>query len=415
MPESQMKAPAEGATARVRLSPEVKAFVSLAAAHTMVDGFSNIWPIFKKLAGLDLAWAGLIAAVVNVLTSALQPIFGLWSDHGYRRHLVLIGSALVCLMVLLGPISRYPGFMHHPSGYATMFTLLLVAKFGLSMFHPPAVSLAGSTSLDRKSMLVSLFIAFGMVGMGSSHLMFSKVYLSLDRRTEILLIPGIAIVLWVALWCRVPQRRIPGPLGLRTMLGKLAGLPGRLIVLWVIQVLTSTVFMSTFFLMPEFMEERGLSQQWVNGGALAVWMTGSVAMMVVVGHIADRLGRRRVLFVCLLVGAAAFYAATQAPRLSAPVLLALMFLTGGMIGSANPVVVSLGQHLAPAYQSLITGVLMGFAWAAASPSLWVAGYLVKCGFSCGDTLALMGTGMVVAVLLVLFTPGLGGRSAAGGA
>ena len=36
--------------------------------------------------------------------------------------------------------------------------------------------------------------------------MFSKIYLALDQRTEILLIPGIAVILWVALWCRVPQR-----------------------------------------------------------------------------------------------------------------------------------------------------------------------------------------------------------------
>ena len=42
------------------LSTTTKTFLSLVVAHMMIDCFGGIWPVFKKLAGLDLERAGLI-------------------------------------------------------------------------------------------------------------------------------------------------------------------------------------------------------------------------------------------------------------------------------------------------------------------------------------------------------------------
>jgi FSR family fosmidomycin resistance protein-like MFS transporter len=343
----------------------------------------------------------------------LQPIFGLWADHGHRRKLVVLGCSMTCLIMLLGPISRYPNFMNHWSGYLTMLIILLVAKTGVGMFHPPAVSLAGNTSSVRRSTVVSLFIAFGMIGMGLSQIMFSTVFIGLNGYTEILMIPGLCIVVWVAVWCHEPAEKLTGPLGLGAMFAKLRHLPGRLISLWAVQVFMSISFVGLIFLLPEFVEKRGMSRFWVNGGALMVWMAGAVLIMVPVGHLADRFGRRRMLCLCLALATASYYAMAQITPMPTALLLLLLFVTGGAIGASNPISISLGQHLLPENQSLITGVLMGLAWSLASVSSWLAGYMVdtlKMSFT--TTISWLGIGLIVALVLVLLTPGLG-RDATG--
>ena len=378
----------------------------------MVDGFGGVFPIFKKLVGLDLVWAGAIVAMSNV-TMGLQPIFGLWADHGHRRKLVILGCSLTCLIMLLGPISRHPQFMHHWSGYLTMLVIMLVAKIGVGMFHPPAVSLAGNTSSMHRSTMVSLFIAFGMIGIGLSHLMFSTVFLGLNRHTEVLLIPGFCVVIWVAIWCHEPADKLTGPLDLGTMFSKLRHLPGRLISLWLVQLFMSASFVGLMFLLPEFVEKRGMSQIWVNGGALAVWMAGAVLIMVPMGHLADRFGRRRVLCLCLALATASYYAMAQITPMPMALLILLLFLTGGTVGASNSISISLGQHLLPGNQSLITGVLMGLAWSLASVASWLAGFMVK-QLEMTYTVAIswLGIGLIIALVLVLFTPGLG-RDATG--
>ena len=387
------------------LSPQVKAFVGLGLAHAMVDCYGGIWAMFKTLAGLDLAWAGFVASVVIFIASSMQPIFGLYADHGHRRRLLLVGVGLTCTGMLLGPVSMFAPFMHHWSGYLVMFVILLMMQFGVAMFHPPAVTLAGQTMARRRSTVVALFIACGMVGLACSHLLFSSVYLSFNRHTELLLLPAAVVVMLVWLWCRTPQRHQPGPLGLRQMLLGITSLSPRLLPLWLIQVMVSANFAGLIFLMPEFVKARGYSAWWVNGGAFFIFIAGSALMMVPVGYLADRYGRRRILTICLVRGTPAYFLLGATHDLPGYAFVTLILLAGGLLGSAGPVGISLGQHLVVDRQSLITGMLMGLAWAVSSPTRWITGSLAKREELGPDgALTWLGVTLVVSILLSLFVP-----------
>lgn len=60
-------------------------------AHFFVDTMLGIWPVFKSLAQIDLAKAGLIVAVGALIGEGSQLIFGSFSDRGYRKILIIGG------------------------------------------------------------------------------------------------------------------------------------------------------------------------------------------------------------------------------------------------------------------------------------------------------------------------------------
>jgi hypothetical protein len=55
----------------------------------VLDFFTGIWPIYKTIAGIDLAQAGLITGISGFFGEFLQPFFGYFSDRGLRKKVFL--------------------------------------------------------------------------------------------------------------------------------------------------------------------------------------------------------------------------------------------------------------------------------------------------------------------------------------
>ena len=112
------------------------------------------------------------------------------------------------------------------------------------------------------------------------------------------------------------------------------------------------------------------------GVATVKWIVFGAAFAMVPGaYLADRFGRRHVLIGAVLLSAAAYFTMILVPTISIAPFIGLCFCTGGIISVANPVGVALGQQLFPKESSLISGVLMGLAWAVGSLAPWAVGYL----------------------------------------
>jgi len=81
-------------------------------------------------------------------------------------------------------------------------------------------------------------------------------------------------------------------------------------------------------------------------------------------------------------------------------------VAGCFLNTINPLGVSLGQHLAPQHASVISGVLMGLAWAPASCTQWLAGTLAEHpSVGPAGTLMIVGVLIVPALALTWFLPG----------
>ena len=359
------------------LPNSAKTFISLVVAHTMVDCFGGIWPVFKKLAGLDLEWAGLIAFTTGLIAMSTQPLFGLWADHGRRRQLILAGAVMSCAGMLLGSIGRNPSFALQPGGYVLMASILLTVKLGQSMFHPAGASLAGGLRHQRRSTFLSVFIAGGMMGYSASQGLFSLVYSATDGHTELLLLVGALVIGGAAVWCRPIEHRDGKSREILRTIKTLRPFWGRLLALYFLLSLTSGMHHGMAFLLPEFLEARHYPPWMVYGGGIALITCGAVLMMVPTGHLADRFGRRRLLLCTVVMSVVTYYAMVLLPTLPVPAFMAVCLIAGAFLGTTNPLGVAMGQSLSPRHSSFISGVLMGLAWALGSISTWISGYLAK--------------------------------------
>jgi len=359
------------------LSTGTKTFISLLAIHTTLDCYAGIWPIYKHIIGISLAAAGFIATVTTISTWALQPMFGVWADRGYGRACVIGGGALTFPMMLLGPLGLQIDRIGIGLSYACMFAILFMAKLGQAAFHPAGAAMAGANATTRRSTLVAVFVAFGWIGYGASQGLFAFTHRVTGGHTEVLLLPGFVVLAWALLWCRPVEATVSTRSGLLDSLKRIPFRQHRLGVLFVVLALMSALSQGLFFLLPEFMEARGYPMWTVRGGALVWFVFGAALGIVPAGYLADVFGRRRMLIATTMMSAVVFYATILSPHMPIPLFALMCFATGALMSMANPIGVALGQERFPKEASLISGVLMGLAWALGAFAPWLVGQLAS--------------------------------------
>jgi MFS family permease len=380
------------------LDRDKKTFLSLVVMHMLGDCYGGVWPMFKKIEEIDLAFAGLVATATIVLGQGIQPLLGILSDHGRQRQFVVFGTALTCMTMLVGPIwlVHEGGHLSRNATYAIMFVVMLIARFGQGLFHPAGASVSGNLSHVRRSTIVATFITFGMIGMALSQMTMSLAYYATGGNTAWMLLPASVIVLTGAIWFRPNEHTQDHKVNWRAVYESLAPVRGQLISLYFFQVAWAFIANALIFLMPEFMESRGCSAWLVNGGGLVLWIGGSVLLMIVGGHIADRIGQLLVFRWSAGIALVLYFIMLLVP-MPVPTFLLILVLTGGFVGMMHPLGISLGQQLVPRHHaSMVSGILMGMAWALGSMANLIVGILAKMP-QVGITNALVITGSVCVV------------------
>lgn len=392
----------------------VGTFIAVVVAHTMVDFMgTSVWPVYKTLAGLDVTKAGWIATIIGMSGTALQPLFGLIADRFGPRRVILLGVLLTSFALLLGPLADYqsaldrrlPTLFGLSGFYLVVFVILAAGRLGQDMFHPSGAGLAGSFSSRRGSMFLAVFIAMGSVGFGLSQIVFRSVYNNFGHHTEILLIP--AAILWVFVWlrCRPAEAPYSERISLIGSLHSLRPVARQILVLFLILSISSGVLTGLFFLMPEFAQERGYPAWIGQGGAFGLIVFGATVFMVPMGHLADRIGRRRTLIAMMILSAMSYHAIVRLP-LPAPAFVLLCIVGGAFLGTVNPLGVAFGQRIAPPKNmSIVSAVLMGWAWCLGSIAPSIVGELYQyLDHNASKTLELLGSANVLMVMIGFLLP-----------
>lgn len=344
---------AVGRTARRPL----KTLLLLSLGHFVVDLYSGalgaLQPWLVARHGLSLTQAGILGGLLVFSASVMQPVYGLISDRLRRPVFVALGPLVAALFI--SALGLAPG-------YWALLLMVCLGGAGIAAFHPEGSAMAAASLEGRRGRMMAVFISSGTLGFGLGPTYFSTVASALGlERTWVAAVPGIAA--FVLLTSVLP--RTTGPVGTPSGMGQwsaLASVWRPLAILYALVFLRSVVQISYSQLLPLYLHrERGYSVQAASYTLTAYLLFGALGGFVG-GHLADRLGGRRVIMLSM---------AGAAP------LLALFFIADGALALAGlllgglillftvPVNVILAQELIPSQAGTVSALMMGFAWGVA--------------------------------------------------
>ena len=367
----------------------------LSGAHFVHDSYPAftgvLLPLLIPRLGLTLAEAGLLASGIR-WTTLLQPFLGYAADRLDTRFFVIVAPATTAICISL--IGLAPSFF-------AVFVLLLLSGISHAAFHPAAAAVVTRVSGNRWGKGTAFFMTGGELGRALGPLYIAAILTAVGLSWSwVALLPGVAFS--VLLYDRLHRsgtirfQHPPGNVAAALRSGRrgLTALSASVALRAV-----SNGALVTF--LPTLAVDRGAGIVYA-GAALAAYELGGTAGAFLGGTWSDRLGRRSVLVVGLIVGlpvlAAALLMDTGAAQLIA------LGIAGFFVVSGQPVQLVAMQELLPDNRSLATGVtyFMGTAGSiAAMIAVGAAGDVV------GLAEALVGATAVslLAVPAVAFVPG----------
>jgi FSR family fosmidomycin resistance protein-like MFS transporter len=360
--EAMVVAPASPAAAQAIPARAWWTLLALAGGHCAVDCCSGIWPVFKTLAQLDIATAGLIATIGSMSGNGLQIAFGLLADRGWRKRLIVTGVAVA------GTVTLAPWAVH---SYPILGALVLTTNVGSAAFHPSATGAAANLSRRRVGFMIAVFLAGGYLGYSLSQLLFSAVYRSAHALTPVIaLLPlGMAAAIAGGLPASGetrPQRGVDW--------GTLRGHLGALAPLFAVQTLAGAVNVSLVFLLPDLLLSRHAALWMVGGGGHFALIAGGCLSLVPAGQASDRWSARRLLVFANLTTALALGILLLRESTSSLDLL-VVTAVGAFNGINSVAAVAEGNRLLPGQASAVSALLMGLPWCVAALGPVVAGVL----------------------------------------
>lgn len=325
--------------------------------HFIVDYMIGVWAVYKTIAGLDIAVAGLIAGVSAFAGEGLQLVFGSLSDRGYRKWLIAAGVLTTSATAL----------MAYTYDYSLLFLLFLLTCVGSGAFHPAAAGLVGVLSKERKGLFLAIFMSGGALGLASSQLIFTSAYEYLDGQTLCLVIPSIILVASLAFFglAEAPVASLNPGKGINFRAFGRFFMHSGMRNLYITQLFTQSLFWGAIFLLPDLLTYRAYPE-WVSlGGGHLCLVLGGALMIVPGGHLADRFSAKRVLMVTQMCSLILFAALLAFPFLAPIPLCMLLFFLGASFGVVQPVVVALGTEFVPNRPGMVSAFLMGLVWCVA--------------------------------------------------
>lgn len=372
------------------LTPRVSLLTS---THFVIDSCASfltpLLPLLMQKLDLNLTLVGGLIALSSLSSSLAQPLFGMWADRLHRPWLVVAGPIVAASFLCSVGLA--------PS-YGWLVACIMLGGVGVAAFHPQAAALA-STLLPRRGLAMSVFVTGGTIGFSVGPLIAVAIVSSLGlHNTWIWGLTGILISIPLLIWFRrIPPRTEPMPQRARwSELRPVAGHVRDLYLTTVCRYATSYGFM---VFLPIFLTHHGRSFEF-GGLAVSAYLTTGAIGAFIGGWLSDRVGGRTVVL-WSLAGSLPFFLAF----IFVPVSVALpVLLVGHLILQLSlPVMVVMGQEIAPRHASTMASLLMGGAWGIGLLLMGPVGALADAR-GIETALGVLASILVVGLLLALRLP-----------
>ncbi|MCL5256823.1 MAG: MFS transporter [Chloroflexi bacterium] len=330
----------------------------LASGHLSVELYASflapLLPLLIPKLGLSIAMVGLLATMQSLANSLLQPVFGHLADRGHSRLFVPLGLAVTAIFFSLIGLATH---------YYVLVLLVVLGGLGVAFFHPPCAVLIGDASRQRRGLGMSFFVAAGSLGSAIGPvLIVSAVSLFTLEGSYLIVVPGLlfAAVLYFLAPHKVTSQEHPQVAQHTGSANGSNALPIAIVVTIVILQASTALTFGTF--VPTYLEANGFSL-FTSGAALSIYNLCGAAGGLLVGYLSFRVRPARILQFSLIVSAPLFFLFLHT---DGPAKLVLLGAGGLLIFGVNPLALAMGQELAPRRASMVSGLIMGFAWGIAS-------------------------------------------------
>src|SRR5215472_18008112 len=133
--------------------------LALSFSHFLNDTMQSLvpalYPMLKDSYGLSFAQIGLITLTMQVTSSLLQPMVGLFADYRPQPYSLAVGMGATFIGLLL---------LAHADSFLVLLPAAALVGTGSAVFHPEASRVARMASGGRHGLAQSLFQVGGNIG-----------------------------------------------------------------------------------------------------------------------------------------------------------------------------------------------------------------------------------------------------------
>ncbi|MBU2456142.1 MAG: MFS transporter [Proteobacteria bacterium] len=313
--------------------------------------FTPLLPAFVDKLSLTLAQVGLLTGIVRFLSFIVQPVTGYLADRYETRSFVLAGLFFAFFFIPF-------------SGAAPNFWLLLLAlclgSVGSSMFHPSTTGMVPLYSGNRTGFCLSVYNTGGTFAfaLGPVFITWYVARFGLEKMPYTIIMGAIAFFFCIR-YLPVPVSENLSHLGfvgsIKESLGKVYK---SIFLIWIVMVLRAVTGQTFMTFMPIYLTNKGHNLVSV-GFIVSLFILAGTLSGLLAGYLADKTDFKKIFFV--------------SHALMAPALLLYLYLPGSFVylGSfiagfavlaSLPLGVVMAQKLAPKSRSMVSSLMMGFAY-----------------------------------------------------
>ncbi|RLC02721.1 MAG: MFS transporter [Deltaproteobacteria bacterium] len=313
--------------------------------------FTPLLPAFVDKLGLTLAQVGLMTGLVRFLSFIVQPVVGYLADRYETRKFVFIGLFLSFFCIPFSGIA---------TNFLSLLIILCLGSIGSSMFHPSTTGMVPLYSGNRTGFCLSIYNTGGTFAfaLGPVFITWYVAGFGLEQMPYTLVLGAIAFFFCLK-YLPVPVSENLSHLGFWGSLKETLGSVYKSIFLiWLVMVLRAVAGQTFMTFMPIYLTDKGHDLVSV-GFIVSLFILAGTLSGLLAGYLADRMDFKKIFFVshALMTPALLLYL-----YLPGPLVYLGSFAAGFAVLASLPLGVVMAQKLAPKSRSMVSSLMMGFAY-----------------------------------------------------
>ncbi|WKA55032.1 MFS transporter [Planococcus shixiaomingii] len=381
-------------------NPVYPVMFAMGACHLLNDSLQAVvpamFPILEADLGLTYTQLGLIAFALNMVASVLQPVVGYISDRKPMPFALPLGMASSFLGIA--------GLAFAPEYWLIVVSVIFLG-FGSAIFHPEGSRVAFMAAESKRGLSQSIYQVGGNSGQALAPLISAFILVPLGQRGAALFLfvaaIGIFILTRISFWYRERLAKEKLQKGKKTILSSLPAMTkkqvGVALTLLLVIIFARSFYVTnmTSFYIFHLMESYKLT---IQQGQLYIFLFLAVgaAGTFFGGPLADRVGRKNVIVLSLIVPIPLAAVLPYVPLFAVVLLLALI---GFFIMLSFSVTVVYAQELVPSKIGTMSGLTVGLAFGMGAIGGVVIGMLM-------DAIGVYETMIIVSFLPIIGLVGL---------